>query len=600
MSAMHSRFASTLASVLVATFVAPTFVLAQTAPAPASPDESKKEEAVVHFTKGVSLMQDEQWDAALAEFLIAFSLYPLKNARRNAARCLKQLGRFDEALVTWRSVRTEFADKLKPEEQEEAKREILDLEGKVGSLTIVANVDGATVVVDGRERGKTPLAQPLIVPAGTRVVRVTKEGFVPFEAKPSVAGRTSITVDAKLQPLARAGRLRVVEEEGRTLEVVVDGVVTGKTPSWEGVVAPGAHIVLLRSTDGASKLGTPPTAVTVVADDTAVIRLRAEELAGSVHLTVDPIGAKLVLDGVPLGQGEWEGALRAGTHKVDASADGYFATTKTFDVPAGPKVAMKLTLERDDSSPFWSKGRSYPLSVTLFGGGLAGPSLGGSYEASCGKGAECHHRGRPLGFLAGVRAGYEIAPRLAIELTAGFAWVRMSVARITTLQGDNEPVPVDIEDTVTISGPFVTGGASYAFLKRPFGFAVALGAGAMLARTKEVRTGTVSTDVDPKSRELRMDPIATISKITPFLLPELRLSYAVGTRIDVGASLGAMIVVSDVRPVVRGQAVPVLAESPSPPRYNKQVIGFLPRGAAESATGTFVLPQLALFVRASF
>jgi hypothetical protein len=61
-----------------------------------------------------------------------------------------------------------------------------------------------------------------------------------------VAGGQSARVAVKMPALARdrSGRLRVVEQGGRALDVVVDGVVVGKTP-WEGPLATGEHVIVL-------------------------------------------------------------------------------------------------------------------------------------------------------------------------------------------------------------------------------------------------------------------------------------------------------------------------------------------------------------------
>jgi len=566
---------------------------------PAAPDESLKEEAITHFTKGVSLMKEEQFDAALAEFVLASKLYPLKNARRNAARCLRALGRFDEALVIWEAFTKEFASVLKPEEADEANKEIADLRGKVGSIVLKSNIDGATVVIDGRERGKTPLAEPVVVAIGTRVVRVAKEGYVPFEAKPIIAGKSTVVVYATLQPLARSGRIRVIEESGKTLDVVVDGAVVGKTPTYEGVLPPGAHVVVLR---GEGRLGTQPAAANIVVDDTFVLRLKAEELKSIAQIVPEPAGATLTLDGVRLGNGTWEGALRSGTHRVDVSADGYFRTSKSFETHDDKRDVVKIVLERDENSPFWTKGKTYPFSIAAFGSGLFGASFGGEYEGSCSKGADCYARSRPFGFTAGLRAGYDVAPQLAIELSAGFLSAKMSVSRKTQLAGDSGLlVPVDIADSATLSGPLIGLGASFAFFKKPIVLSGALSAGTILARAKDSRNGTVTTDAAPTKRDLTPNPASdTISKVVPFIAPELRFAYPIGDQLQIGLSLGALIGITDARPKVRLQPTTSASDPGGTPKYNGSSIGFVPRGDPESAIGTFLLAQGSLFVRVAF
>ena len=75
-------------------------------------------------------------------------------------------------------------------------------------IATVKRVSGKAMI----ERGKTPLAKPVRVSAGSRFVRVIKEGYVPFEQRIDIAGRTNVVVNAKLGALLRGGRLRVTGE----------------------------------------------------------------------------------------------------------------------------------------------------------------------------------------------------------------------------------------------------------------------------------------------------------------------------------------------------------------------------------------------------
>ena len=575
------------------------FVLASSSRAVgAGPDESKREAATEHFTSGLKLSGEEQWDAALAEFVTAVGLFPLKNAQKNAARCLYHLGRYDEALAAWRAVVEQFADKLKPEESAEATREISALQSRVGTLVIRANVDGATVVVDGRERGKTPLREPVVVLPGTRLVRVAKEGFAPFEARPIVAQKSSVAVEVRLDALARVGRLRVVEEQGKTLDVVVDGAVVGKTPIYEGVIAPGPHAVLLR---GGGRIGTPPTSANVVVDQTLVLRVRAEPLGSDVRINPQPGNAAIVVDGVPVGHGTWEGALRVGAHTAGVTSNGYFAASRAFQTTADNKSVLEIALERDRDSPEWNNGRRYPLSFGLFGGVAAGLSLGGELEGSCSSGADCYERRRPIGFRAGVRAAYDVVPVVAIELEVGYARVGMGNARRTSLLGDVGLVPVDIRDEVTLGGPFAGVGAAFAIVREPLIVAAALGGGVILANVDLARSGTVNVDAPPNPRLLDTGPIQSVRAAVPYLSPQARLVIPVGDRLKLGVALGALIGLSSSRPEVHQFA---RAEGGTNAQYSGKPIGFLPRNPSpngnESATGTFVLPEAQLFAKVAF
>src|SRR6478735_6517300 len=100
----------------------PTALLAQTAApgaAAATPDdpEKRKEEAKTRFQRGLELVQNESWDAALAEFLASRKLFPTRVALKNAALSLRQLKRYVEALAMYTELLASFGSSLSPEER---------------------------------------------------------------------------------------------------------------------------------------------------------------------------------------------------------------------------------------------------------------------------------------------------------------------------------------------------------------------------------------------------------------------------------------------------------------------------------------------------
>jgi len=584
-----------------------------------------KEEAKEHFLKGVSLMQEEQWDAALVEFKASLQMFPTRNARKNAAVCLRQLGRFAEALDEYELLVKEFGSSLPPADAESVNKAIADLKNITGFIVISTDVAGAQVVIDSRPRGTTPLG-PIRVGQGTHTVRVLKEGYVPFETTQAVLGKQTVTIPAKLEVLARSGTLQVIEETGAEAEIIIDGAPkgkTGKTPYSEKI-GPGAHWVALK---GPGNLGTQPSPVNVQVDQTFTLRLKLEELGGEARIETDPVGAAIVLDGVPVGQGTWEGRLRVGSHKVDASSEGYFRFSKTFEATAAGKVNFKAALDRDENSPFWSQGRTRPISVGLFGAGVYGLfGFGSDYEKSCSNAnTNCYERSKPVGFVGGARAGYELAPGLSIELDLGYAYVTSKVARKTRLLGEQQiPVNVDITDEWSMAGFMAGVGASYRFLRKPVAIYGAVTGGLILGATVRDRRGgttpclvldsptgsatcsSAETRDDPNPRPM-LPTSGTEKKTIPFFTPEIRIAFPITDSLQVGFSLGAMIGIADVRPKIvqtpqatsKDTQPAVPSTDPAAPR---KAIGFVPQPNAtpESAIGTFILPRAAIFIRFAF
>src|SRR5262249_27673080 len=151
--------------------------------------------------------------------------------------------RFDESLDMFEGVLRDFVGIPAPE-KEAAQKAVAELRALVGTLDIDGSVPGATIVVDGKNRADYPLIDPLRVGAGSHTLRVFKAGFEPFESRVDVAGGQIVRVTAALKPLRASGRLRVSENDGKRLEVLVDGALVGVTP-WDGVLSLGPHAVVL-------------------------------------------------------------------------------------------------------------------------------------------------------------------------------------------------------------------------------------------------------------------------------------------------------------------------------------------------------------------
>jgi hypothetical protein len=112
--------------------------------------------------------------------------------------------------------------------------------GFVDEVKVDASEPQATVLVDGEEVGKTPLAAPVPVDLGAHTIDVKKEGFLPLTTRVEASGGESRVVDAKLVPVARAGRLVVDSDTGAAIRIDTD--ITAVT-RWSGTLPAGSHHV---------------------------------------------------------------------------------------------------------------------------------------------------------------------------------------------------------------------------------------------------------------------------------------------------------------------------------------------------------------------
>ena len=503
------------------------------APSPASStSDAKKDEAKARFERGMTLFDKKVWDAALVEFLESRAAFPTRSNTQNAAICLRNLNRFDEALDMFEALVKEFPT-LSPTDRSAVEKEIGELQGLVGAIDIRSHEDGALITVDGRERGKTP-SPALRVSAGTHVMRVYKEGFAPVEKRVEVAGRQTLVVDAKLETLAQSGRLSVSEDGGKGAEVLVDNVVVGKTP-WQGLVATGEHVVFLR---GEGNLGTQPANATVRINQVTPIVLALESLECSLRVEPSPSGASVAVDGVVVGNGLWDGRLRKGRHKIEVAQNGFLPQARQLELAQGAKERIAVQLERDPDSPLWQAQKkprifvelapSFPVAL-LFGGDVSD-----SGSASF-----------PLGFLGRAHLGYELPTGLGFSLDAGYMYLARTVDnRETVIRPVGKPeARGTASDKLSLKGVLV--GGSVHLHRNTFGEKLPLllrvGLGALLANANDRRSGEFTP---AGGTPISVDTTRTSTDV-PYLYiaPEVRVGYRIGDRLELSAGLELMVLV---------------------------------------------------------
>jgi hypothetical protein len=157
----------------VASFLASTSAAWAEAPAPAAATETGDVAAArQHFADGLKLYKDGDFDAALVQFERAYAIKPNYKVLYNIAQTYFQLREYVEARDDMASYLKEGGSAIDPERQAAASKDLADLEQRVARVTVTVNVAGATVLVDGKKVGVTPLSEPISVSEGQRTISV--------------------------------------------------------------------------------------------------------------------------------------------------------------------------------------------------------------------------------------------------------------------------------------------------------------------------------------------------------------------------------------------------------------------------------------------
>ena len=537
-AACARRLARVASAVVALAIALPANVAAGDEPAVDAKDP--KDEARGHFDQGKKLSTEGVWPAALAEFLASRELYATWGNTLGAASALRKLARFDEALDMFEILLRDFAAAVPADVRVAAQREVIELRGLVGTIEIEQAELGAAIAVAARSRGEYPAPSPLRVGAGTHVVRVSKEGFEPFEARVDVAGKQTERVVAKLRALAASGRLRVAEQSGAALEVIIDGDRVGRTP-WEGTLALGDHVLLLR---GADELGTVPVPVVVKRDQTTRLTLAAEKLTARLLVNPVPVNAGVAIDALAVGQGRWEGRLRVGLHRIEIAAPGFLPTVREVSLAAGARAVVDVSLARDPSSPFWRKPPPPArFLIEVDGAAAVLPSFGGDIAGGC---AGACSAAPGLGGYVALRAGYERSSGLGVGLAAGYLFAAQEVTgRAASIQpvGLTGTANGALDDTLAIRrGVFVGPWLGFSIGER-FPLHARVAVGPLLAWVNDTRSGSF-TPVRP-GPSYPVGPLS-VSSFTPFVqvAPELRVGYRLTPHFELNLGAEALILVA--------------------------------------------------------
>jgi hypothetical protein len=116
-----------------------------------------------------------------------------------------------------------------------------ELRAKVSRLTITCNVSGATIRLDDRALGPTPLVEPRRVLAGKAVLEITKDGYFPHRREIQLPPAGKLDLDVHLASKQTEGILTVKSDVVGS-EVRVDGKPYGMVPT-EVQLTTGSHTV---------------------------------------------------------------------------------------------------------------------------------------------------------------------------------------------------------------------------------------------------------------------------------------------------------------------------------------------------------------------
>jgi hypothetical protein len=217
-----------------------------------------------------------------------------------------------------------------------------------GSLLIDADVEGATVSVDGKRLDDTAPVLVDDLEEGAHVVEVSKPPAVPWKqtvyVKAGQRGKVSAELRTALQQ-AEGGNVRVIASVADA-EIWVDGIPKGKGPLDLKGLAPGLHLIEARAEGYDPK----EEKVTVNAGSATIVKIDLVEStgprgpAGKLKIVSPVPEATVYIDGASVGMAPLEKDVTAGEHFVMVEKPGFAKFERKVNVEARKTLTVTAEL----------------------------------------------------------------------------------------------------------------------------------------------------------------------------------------------------------------------------------------------------------------
>lgn len=195
-------------------------------PAPSAAD---LEAARVHFMNGVALANEQRnFSAALAEFQASYKLGQNPAVLYNIGVAFQELHEYPEAIDALTHFLAESTN-ASPDQSASASAIINDLKLLLANVTLTILPVGSRVAVDGREIGRSPLAKPVQLAAGSHVVEVSADGYEPQRQSLTTAAQIDASLAITLKLIPKTGKVRISASVPRAT-VAIDGNPVGLAP----------------------------------------------------------------------------------------------------------------------------------------------------------------------------------------------------------------------------------------------------------------------------------------------------------------------------------------------------------------------------------
>lgn len=224
---MKTRLLSALLAVsLLGTTVRPA--LADDASPSSASSTPLSAEAKMHFSRGVKLYSEEDYRGALVEFKRTYEMSSIPLVLYNIGQTQFQLRDYAGALQSFEKYLAASNGQISEARKQQVDKDMEDLRGRVGKVSIETSVPNAEISVDDVSIGRAPLTG-VILSSGVRKIVATHPDHPPVTKTIEVAGGDDLRVKLEFS----------VAERARVAVPVADAAKDGPSPGVHPLVYVG-------------------------------------------------------------------------------------------------------------------------------------------------------------------------------------------------------------------------------------------------------------------------------------------------------------------------------------------------------------------------
>ena len=340
--------------------------------------DDSRTEAADRFDHGLRLFNEGDNLGALLEFKRAYELSGERSILVNVGLVYAEMGRPVEAVEALDKALAQPAGI--PEAQVERGRRVREEQNtRIGRLLVTTSLP-AQIEIDNLVVGRTPLAAPISVASGLRLLAVVAPGQVPVHQEVAISGGQQAEVNVELLPLQGEMAHLLVRTALPGADVLVDGKLLGRTPLPASLsLPPGPHEVSLRR-PGYRAI---PGNITLADGSTGEITIEAAEnpddaalVAGQIELDINQSDANITIDGVPRFRSDL--SLPAGPHRLSVTRAGFLPFERELTVDKGVSKTMRISLQPKEELRNAQSRRRRNAWITV-GAGVVVAGVGGYF-----------------------------------------------------------------------------------------------------------------------------------------------------------------------------------------------------------------------------